>query len=187
MGLSYRLADAPPALAALHREHLERQTRLRASAIIAKLPPPSPGPAAPPAPQPLPRGFLIRKEYSDLWSAYAALILQIYQMSYWWSRKPHLSTADVLRAVCAEYEVQPVDVSSDRRTAAIVRPRHVYCFLCQRLTLASLPRIGRRIRRDHTSVLHGIRSISALAFGPQPDHALRAELIAIAASLGHTL
>jgi chromosomal replication initiator protein len=45
-----------------------------------------------------------------------------------------------------------------------VRPRQVAMYLAKILTLRSLPEIGRRFGgRDHTTVLHAVRKIEALA------------------------
>jgi chromosomal replication initiator protein len=46
----------------------------------------------------------------------------------------------------------------------VVRPRQVAMYLAKVLTLRSLPEIGRRFGgRDHTTVLHAVRKIEALA------------------------
>ena len=56
-----------------------------------------------------------------------------------------------------------MDMRSARRTANIVRPRQVAMYLAKTLTLRSLPEIGRRFGgRDHTTVLHAVRKITAL-------------------------
>ena len=52
------------------------------------------------------------------------------------------------------------DILSERRTAAVVRPRQIAMYLSKLLTLRSLPEIGRRFGgRDHTTVLHAVRKI----------------------------
>ena len=66
------------------------------------------------------------------------------------------------------------DILSSRRTAVVVKPRQVAMFLAKTLTMRSLPEIGRRFGgRDHTTVLHAVRKIEALA---QTDSALREEI-----------
>ncbi len=69
----------------------------------------------------------------------------------------------IQRAVSRHYDVSLMDILSDRRTARVVRPRQVAMYLTKKLTLRSLPEIGRRFgHRDHTTVLHGVRKIEQL-------------------------
>jgi chromosomal replication initiator protein len=71
---------------------------------------------------------------------------------------------DIQRVVARQYNVSRSDLLSSRRTANVVRPRQVAMYLAKVLTLRSLPEIGRRFGgRDHTTVLHAVRKIEALA------------------------
>ena len=71
---------------------------------------------------------------------------------------------DIQRVVARQYNVSRADLLSSRRTANLVRPRQVAMYLAKILTLRSLPEIGRRFGgRDHTTVLHAVRKIEALA------------------------
>jgi chromosomal replication initiator protein len=71
---------------------------------------------------------------------------------------------DIQRVVARQYNVSRSDLLSSRRTANVVRPRQVAMYLAKILTLRSLPEIGRRFGgRDHTTVLHAVRKIEALA------------------------
>src|ERR1700686_1179044 len=71
---------------------------------------------------------------------------------------------DIQRVVPRQYNVSRADLLSSRRTANVVRPRQVAMYLAKILTLRSLPEIGRRFGgRDHTTVLHAVRKIEALA------------------------
>lgn len=74
---------------------------------------------------------------------------------------PHLpKMSDLMRAVCEFYRCSDIDIISSRRTASIVKPRHVLMYLARKMTTKSLPDIGRFLGgKDHTSVLHGIRRI----------------------------
>src|SRR5579863_7845351 len=70
---------------------------------------------------------------------------------------------DIQRVVARQYNVSRADLLSSRRTANVVRPRHVAMYLAKVLTLRSLPEIGRRFGgRDHTTVLHAVRKIDAV-------------------------
>ena len=67
---------------------------------------------------------------------------------------------DIQKLVAARYNVSRADILSDRRTAAVVKPRQIAMYLAKSLTLRSLPEIGRRFGgRDHTTVLHAVRKI----------------------------
>lgn len=69
----------------------------------------------------------------------------------------------IQRVVADYYDLSFIDMLSHRRTAKLVRPRQVAMYLAKKLTLKSLPEIGRRFRgRDHTTVLHGIKRITEL-------------------------
>jgi hypothetical protein len=72
-----------------------------------------------------------------------------------------LHVNDILRAVCREFDITKVELLSDRRSADVVRPRHIAFSLCKHLTTCSLPEIGRRFGgRDHSTVLHGVRKLA---------------------------
>lgn len=69
--------------------------------------------------------------------------------------------AQILRAVCDVFLVSHNEIISHRRWKYLVRPRMVYYYICRELTRASLPMIGRTVNRDHTTVLHGIQTVTA--------------------------
>ncbi|PXW58975.1 chromosomal replication initiator protein [Chelatococcus asaccharovorans] len=67
---------------------------------------------------------------------------------------------DIQKLVASRYNVSRADILSERRTAAVVKPRQIAMYLSKILTLRSLPEIGRRFGgRDHTTVLHAVRKI----------------------------
>lgn len=71
---------------------------------------------------------------------------------------------DIQKLVASHFNVSRADILSSRRTANVVRPRQIAMYLSKVLTLRSLPEIGRRFGgRDHTTVLHAVRKIEALA------------------------
>lgn len=71
---------------------------------------------------------------------------------------------DIQRVVCRYYNVTRGDLLSARRTKDVVRPRQIAMYLCRKLTLRSLPEIGRRFgNRDHTTGLHACRKMEGLA------------------------
>lgn len=83
-------------------------------------------------------------------------------------------------AVARYYNVRRADILSARRTANIVRPRQIAMYLCKTLTLRSLPEIGRRFFRDHTTVLHAVRKIEGLI---QTDENIAREVAALTREL----
>jgi chromosomal replication initiator protein len=71
---------------------------------------------------------------------------------------------EIQKLVASHYNVTRADILSARRTANVVRPRQIAMYLSKVLTPRSLPEIGRRFGgRDHTTVLHAVRKIEALA------------------------
>jgi chromosomal replication initiator protein len=77
------------------------------------------------------------------------------------NREPkRVKIEDIQKLVATRYNVSRSDILSERRTAAVVRPRQIAMYLAKVLTLRSLPEIGRRFGgRDHTTVLHAVRKI----------------------------
>lgn len=77
------------------------------------------------------------------------------------NREPkRVKIEDIQKLVASRYNVSRADILSERRTAAVVRPRQIAMYLSKTLTLRSLPEIGRRFGgRDHTTVLHAVRKI----------------------------
>lgn len=89
---------------------------------------------------------------------------------------------EIILAVCRYYDVARDELISPRRTASIVLPRHVIMYLARKMTLQSLPEIGRRLGdRDHTTILHGIRRITKLR---ETDSSLSEDIDTIAHALG---
>lgn len=77
------------------------------------------------------------------------------------NREPkRVKIEEIQKLVASRYNVSRSDILSERRTAAVVRPRQIAMYLSKVLTLRSLPEIGRRFGgRDHTTVLHAVRKI----------------------------
>lgn len=76
--------------------------------------------------------------------------------------KPPSMTA-IIRAVCSYFNVTPLDVYSERRTANVVMPRQIVMYLGRKLTPNSYPVIGMRVgRRDHTTAMHAYKKIAAM-------------------------
>lgn len=65
---------------------------------------------------------------------------------------------------CAVYcDISVEDIISDKRDGPIIRARHMAIYLAKKLTLRSLPDIGRRFGgRDHTTCLSAVRKVTRL-------------------------
>ena len=74
-----------------------------------------------------------------------------------------LSIEDIQRRVAEHFKIRFADMRSERRSLGIVRPRQVAMYLSKQLTTRSLPEIGRMFDRDHTTVIHAVRRVEALA------------------------
>jgi hypothetical protein len=99
----------------------------------------------------------------------ATVIPQKWNWDSWRPRQLFPSVRDVMRSVATYYHIEILDIISHRRTADVVKPRHVFFYLSRRLTTRSLVEIGRECDdRDHTTVLHGIRRITALVDAGDP-------------------
>jgi hypothetical protein len=68
---------------------------------------------------------------------------------------------DIQQIVARYYDMPKADLLSRRRQRAISGPRQIAMYLCRELTARSLPDIGRRFGKDHTTVLHAIRAVEA--------------------------
>ncbi|MBW6399532.1 hypothetical protein KPL78_19050 [Roseomonas sp. HJA6] len=85
----------------------------------------------------------------------------------------------VLSLVAAEWDVDADLILSERRAAWIVEPRQVAMWIAAKHLRHSLPRIGSALRRDHTTVLHGIGVVSA-RLARDPDFAARVARVSAA-------
>jgi len=94
---------------------------------------------------------------------------------------PAPEAEDIVREVASAFQVQVAQLLGRQRVRRLVRPRHVAMYLVRKHTGASFPEIGRRFRRDHTTVQHGCRKIEAAL---QTDMELRQAVHAIERSFG---
>lgn len=73
-------------------------------------------------------------------------------------------TVDNIQKTVADYfKIKVADLFSSKRTRQIVRPRQIAMWLAKNLTSQSYPSIGEAFGgRDHTTVLHAVRTIESL-------------------------
>ena len=69
---------------------------------------------------------------------------------------------EIQRFISQYYEVRLQDLVSKARQRDIARPRQIAMYLSRQLTTRSLPDIGRRFKRDHTTIIHAIERIEGL-------------------------
>ena len=83
-------------------------------------------------------------------------------------------TIDAIQKKISEYyKISTRDMTSKRRAREIARPRQVAMYISKELTSRSLPEIGRRFDRDHSTVIHAIKTVRTLM---NQDHAFRDEV-----------
>ncbi len=64
----------------------------------------------------------------------------------------------IINVVAEHFGVKPEDITSKKRNSEFVQPRQVVMYLCREL----LENIGKLLgKKDHTTVIHGIRKITA--------------------------
>lgn len=78
-------------------------------------------------------------------------ILQVYEKQ--------ISIQDILAQTADYYNLKLSDLKSTRRDRKIVRPRQLAMHLAKTLTPLSLPDIGAYFDRDHTTIMHAIKTI----------------------------
>ncbi len=74
-----------------------------------------------------------------------------------------ISIENIIKTVADYYKIKVADLFSKKRTRAIARPRQVAMWLTKDVTAHSYPVIGDAFGgRDHTTVLHAVRTIDSL-------------------------
>ena len=75
-------------------------------------------------------------------------------------KQGNMSTDIITRVVAENFNLTPNDLKGKKRTAGIVKSRHIAIYLCRELTEYSLMEIGQAFGdRDHTTILHSHRTI----------------------------
>ncbi len=74
-----------------------------------------------------------------------------------------VTVEEIQRRVADHYNVRLSDLIGPKRLRTIARPRQVAMYLSKQLTSRSLRDIGRRFgKRDHTTIMHGVKRIEEL-------------------------
>ncbi len=72
-----------------------------------------------------------------------------------------ITANDVMQAVCTHFSIEEKELLGRGRARTVSFPRQVAMYLMRKDADISLEEIGQTLRRDHTTVLHGIRKIEA--------------------------
>ena len=74
-------------------------------------------------------------------------------------------TVDKIQNTVSNFFNIPIaEMLSQRRSRPLARPRQIAMYLAKKLTTRSLPEIGRRFaNRDHTTVIHAVKTITRLS------------------------
>ncbi len=79
--------------------------------------------------------------------------------------------------------ISRADLLSAKRTPAVARARHLAMYLARELTPLSLSQIARDFDRDHSTVIHAIRSVGDRN---EPGSATAGDIHSVRAMLGET-
>ena len=73
------------------------------------------------------------------------------------------SVDDIQRAVCHHFKLRSGDLLSKDRHKSIAFARHMAMYLCKQRLKCSFPEIGRAFgNRDHTTVIHAVKTVDSL-------------------------
>lgn len=89
------------------------------------------------------------------------------------------SLARLLGIVVAEWEIGEDLLFSRKRTSWIVEPRQVVMWVAAQHLHHRLSRIAEALQRDHSTVLHGVRAVTA-RIGTDPAFAARVQRVVVA-------
>jgi hypothetical protein len=69
--------------------------------------------------------------------------------------------SQVRRAVAEHFGLTPAEIDGRQNCRRFARPRQIAMYICARVAGMSLPQIGRLLNRDHSTIHHGVRVVSA--------------------------
>lgn len=69
---------------------------------------------------------------------------------------------EIQKKVSEHFNISVKELQSSRRARTVARPRQIAMYLAKQLTSRSLPEIGRKFDRDHTTVMHAVRKVEEL-------------------------
>ena len=79
-----------------------------------------------------------------------------------------INIENIQKTVASFFQISMQDLLSPRRSRSLARPRQIAMYLAKKLTTKSLPDIGRQFNnRDHTTVIHAVKTIENLIINDQ--------------------
>ncbi|MBQ3695554.1 MAG: chromosomal replication initiator protein DnaA [Alphaproteobacteria bacterium] len=87
---------------------------------------------------------------------------------------------EIQQVVADYYKISLDDLQSTRRDRAFARPRQIAMYLTKTLTPLSLPDIALCFKRDHTTIIHAVRTIEGLI---QQDKKMAGQIAEITTTL----
>ena len=138
----------------LHRAHQERQARLFNGPRVA----------AEPDPGLLNELAALRAANSRLAAENAELRRELARLRpNETASAQHPTIGQIKKLVAARFNIDPMVMEQARRDAQAVLPRQIAIYLCCRLTLRSMPFIGRQFGdRDHTTIMYARDKIAEM-------------------------
>lgn len=89
--------------------------------------------------------------------------------SAWWDKQNDgeelLLIRDIIAEVADEFQLFPSDIVSHKRRSKIVKARQKAMWRARQETDASYLKLARIFKRDHTTVIHGVRCWEAIRDG----------------------
>src|SRR6185503_2482444 len=79
----------------------------------------------------------------------------------------------VIAVVSQRLGVSALEILAKRRGQKVMMARHIAIYVLKNVSLLSYPDIGRRFRRDHTTILHSVQKVERLL---ETDHELRSSV-----------
>ncbi len=121
-------------------------------------------PSAPPGPPPAARAANWPVSIAQICAVAAEPVADQVELSVPPSATPtRITVRAVLAATAAHFGIKVAEIEGHSRKQPLVRRRQIAAALAKRLTGRSLPFIGSLIGgRDHTTILHAVRTIDAL-------------------------
>lgn len=94
------------------------------------------------------------------WPCYADINASAVLLSH--ENLDRVRVQDVIRVVSEQYGFSEEELLSARRQEPLALARHIAMYLAKVCTGRSYPEIARRLVRDHTTIMHGVRRIEKL-------------------------
>jgi chromosomal replication initiator protein len=88
-----------------------------------------------------------------------------------------VTVAGIIEAVAKFHNLRSADITGNKRTRTLTRPRHIAMFIARVHTTLSFPELGREFGdRDHSTIQHGYRKVKE-ELEADPDLAYKVRLI----------